>query len=245
MNRLAPFLLSLRPGWLHIHSSCLFCGGQTASRLSLCHGCETDLPWLGSQCSVCAIPLATQGLACGACLKKPPAFERVEAPWRYGFPLDSAINRFKHRRQWPLGRLLADLQARHLLHAFDEGAPRPSLLIPVPLTKKRQRQRGYNQAAMLAHWIGKPLGIPIADQALQRTQDTPAQQGLDAAQRWRNLREAFEVHDAKVIRNRHIALVDDVLTTGATAEALARLLRREGALRVDVYCLARTPRPGD
>jgi ComF family protein len=234
-----------RPVWLKPHAHCSFCGIAVESSLPLCHGCETDLPWLMGHCTQCAIPLHCEGLVCGACLKKPPTFDHVAAPWLYGFPINSAINRFKHQKQWPLGRLLADLQARHLLDAFDNGLPRADVLLPVPLAAKRQRERGYNQAAMLARWLGKSLKVPVADDVVQRIQETPAQQGLDAAQRHKNLRNAFVVRNPKAIRNRSVALIDDVLTTGATAETLARLLKREGVLRVDIYCLARTPRPGD
>lgn len=184
-------------------------------------------------------------MICGACQKKPPAFARVEAPWRYAFPVDNLITRFKHQGQWPFGRLLGELLAEHLQHAYDEGLPRPQALLAVPLARRRERQRGFNQARMLADWLSRALQIPASDDWLVRTQDTPAQQGLDAATRKRNLRQAFQVVDAAKIAGQHLALVDDVLTTGTTANTLARLLLRAGAERVDVYCLARTPPPGD
>src|SRR5690606_16404846 len=174
----------------------------------------------------------------------PPAFQRVEVPWRYDFPLDSLITRFKHQAKWPLGRLLADLLAQHLQHAFADGLPRPQALVPVPLARRRLRQRGFNQAALLARWLSRGLQLPCHEQWLQRIQDTPAQQQLDAAARQRNLRQAFRLIPAPDIVGAHLALVDDVLTTGATAERLARLLLKAGAARVDVYCLARTPKPG-
>jgi ComF family protein len=144
-----------------------------------------------------------------------------------------------------LGRLLGELLSQHLVHAFDEGLPRPDLLLPVPLAIRRQRQRGFNQAAMLGQWLSTALQLPRQDAWLQRVLDTPAQQQLDAATRKRNLRKAFALASESAVAGRHIALVDDVLTTGATAESLARLLNKAGAARVDVYCLARTPKPGD
>ena len=97
---------------------------------------------------------------------------------------------------------------------------------------------------MLAQWLGDALKLPVDERLLERIVDTPPQQQLDAATRRRNLRQAFRVAPAANIEGRHLALVDDVLTTGATTEALARLLKRGGAARVDVYCLARTPKPG-
>jgi ComF family protein len=230
--------------WLRINHKCLLCDELAEQSLPLCGPCETDLPWLAGQCAVCALPLPTQGLACGACLRQLPAFSRVEAPWHYAFPIDTLITRFKHQARWPLGRLLAELLARHLHHAYAEGLPRPHRILPVPLARARQRQRGFNQAAMLAHWLGRELQLPVDEHLLLRARDTPAQQGLDARARQRNLRQAFGLAAHAAVENQHLALIDDVLTTGATAHALARLLRQAGAARVDVYCLARTPKPG-
>ena len=234
-----------RPAWLRLRRHCQLCDETTDHpRHDICTACEAELPWLGAHCQICALPLPAPGMICGACQKKPPAFARVEAPWRYAFPVDSLITRFKHHAQWPFGRLLGELLAEHLQHAYDEGLPRPQALLAVPLARRRERQRGFNQARMLADWLSRALQIPAPDDWLSRTLDTPAQQGLDAATRKRNLRQAFVVDAAERVEGLHLALVDDVLTTGATANMLARLLLRAGAARVDVYCLARTPPPG-
>ena len=231
--------------WLKIKQTCLLCDEAADAAMAICTNCEAELPWLGGHCQRCALPLPDRGLTCGHCLKNPPGFNRVEAPWRYAFPVDSLITRFKHQAKWPMGRLLGELLSQHLLHAFDEGLPRPDLLLPVPLAERRQRQRGFNQATMLAQWLSAALQLPWQDAWLQRVIDTPAQQQLDAATRKRNLRRAFALAPQSRVAGLHLALVDDVLTTGATAESLARLLRKAGAARVDVYCLARTPKPGD
>ena len=231
--------------WLKISQHCLLCDERCDNLLALCSDCEAELPWLGNHCLNCALPLPCAGLSCGACLKRPPSFARVEAAWRYSFPVDSLITRFEHRAQWPLGRLLAELLSHHLQHAFSEGLSRPDLLLPVPLSRQRLRQRGFNQAALLADWLSHSLHLPLREHLLVRSHDTPAQQLLSAAERKRNLRKAFALNDHSSIQGRHIALIDDVLTTGATAEAIARLLRQAGAARVDVYCLARTPKPGE
>jgi len=231
--------------WTKNNHFCLLCDEPADTALPLCGSCEAELPWLGGQCLVCALPLPSAGLSCGACLKRPPAFSRVEAPWRYAFPIDALVTRFKHQAKWPLGRLLAGLMSQHLLHSFTEGLPRPECLLPVPLAAKRLRRRGFNQATLLARWLSQSLQLPLEERLLQRIQDTPAQQELDAAARRRNLRRAFALAPGSTIEGRHLALVDDVLTTGATAESLARLLKKAGAARVDVYCLARTPKPGE
>ncbi|XVO81204.1 ComF family protein [Pseudomonas chlororaphis] len=231
--------------WLKNKQTCLLCDEPADTPQAICTACETELPWLGDHCQVCALPLPAAGLTCGQCLKRPPAFAQVVAPWRYGFPVDSLISRFKHNGKWPFGRLLAELLAQSLQHRFSEDLPQPDALLPVPLARKRLRQRGYNQAAMLARWLGEILQIPCDETSLLRTQDTPSQQGLDARARQRNLRHAFALMPEAAVHGRHLALVDDVLTTGATAHALARLLLTAGARRVDVYCLARTPKPGE
>ncbi|VVQ10897.1 ComF family protein [Pseudomonas fluorescens] len=224
--------------------ACLLCDEPAEAEMPICVACETDLPWLGDQCATCALPLAAAGLTCGECLLEPPAFEQVVAPWQYGFPVDSLITRFKHNAKWPFGHLLADVLGQYLQHRFDEGLPRPDALLPVPLAGKRLRQRGFNQAAMLARWLSQSLDLPCEEQVLRRVKETDAQQDLDAKARKRNLRNAFNLMPDTQIKDRHLALVDDVLTTGATAQALARLLINAGAARVDVYCLARTPKPG-
>lgn len=231
--------------WLKLEHHCALCDERIEAGQSLCAHCEADLPWLREQCTTCALPLPAPGLICGQCLRHPPSFDHVAAPWRFAFPVDSLISRFKHQARWPLGRLLAEQLARHLDHAFDEGLPRPDALLPVPLARKRLRQRGFNQAQMLAEWLSPVLAIPVERKLLQRVQDTPSQQQLDAASRRRNLRQAFALINDDDLAGRHVAIVDDVLTTGATAEALARLLKRAGAARIDVYCLARTPKPGE
>ena len=230
--------------WSINRQACLLCDEPCAGP-PLCAACEAELPWLDGQCALCAVPLPTRGLVCGACLQRPPSFDQVSAPWRFAFPVDALITRFKHQARWPYGRLLGERLAHHLRHAFVEGLAQPELLLPVPLARRRLRQRGFNQAQMLAGWLGHELGIAVDGRLLQRVLETPPQQQLDAATRRRNLRQAFAIATGADVTGRHLALVDDVLTTGATAEALARLLKRAGAARVDVYCLARTPRPGD
>ena len=225
--------------------TCLLCD-EPAEHVQrpVCLPCEAELPWLHTPCSICAVPLPKAQLICGQCQRRKPAFDVVQAPWHYRFPLDSLIPRFKHQQQWPIGRLLATLLADHLQHAYDQGLPRPDALVPVPLAQQRQRQRGFNQAQMLAQWLAQHLTLRCEPELVKRITDTPSQQGLSAAQRRRNLRRAFIVTAPLAVAGRHLALVDDVLTTGATAQAMARVLRQAGASRVDVYCLARTPPPG-
>ncbi len=235
--------------WLKNKQSCLLCDElcdeSTDATLPICTGCEADLPWLGDYCEGCALPMPMSGLTCGQCLRQPPAFSEVVVPWRYDFPIDALITRFKHQGKWPMGRLLAELLGHALEHRFADGLQRPDCLLPVPLARKRLHKRGYNQAQMLARWLGAQLGIAMDDRLLRRVLETPAQQGLDAKARQRNLHKAFALADGATVAGRHFAVIDDVLTTGATVNAVTQLLIKAGARRVDVYCLARTPKPGD
>ena len=228
---------------LNNNQICLLCNAQAVQPRPLCHACETDLPWLTQACSHCALPLPGPGLTCLRCTLAPTAFDNVVAPWQYAFPLDTLISRFKHQRQWPLGRMMVDSLAQALSHRYGDGLPRPDLLLPIPLAKRRLRQRGFNQAAMLARWLSRQLRVPCEQGWLLRARETAAQQGLDAQARRRNLRGAFALTPQATPAGLHLALVDDVLTTGATAQAVATLLRQAGASRVDIYCLARTPQP--
>ncbi|WEK30685.1 MAG: ComF family protein [Candidatus Pseudomonas phytovorans] len=225
-----------------INQSCLLCDETALQPYPMCIACEQELPWLGDQCLRCALPLPMAGLTCAQCCRRSPPFEQVIAPWQFGFPVDTLVSRFKHNRQWPLGRLMAELLGYGLQHRFAEGLPRPDLLLPVPLAGGRLRDRGFNQAGMLGRWLSAQLGLPCDERLLMRTRDTPAQQRLDARARQRNLRQAFAITGE--LTGKHVAMVDDVLTTGATARAIAEVLRKAGARRVDVYCLARTPKPG-
>ncbi len=231
--------------WLKNTQICLICDEATESADSVCNVCETELPWLIEHCNLCALPLPMEGLICGQCQKHPPAFKQVIAPWTYSFPIDSLISRFKHQARWPLGQILARLLTQHLQHRFNNtGLTRPDCLLPVPMARKRLRERGYNQALMLARWLSSDLNIPYDEHLLLRPHETVAQQALDAKTRQRNLLGAFALAPDAKVQGRHFALVDDVLTTGATARSLARLLMNTGARQVDVYCLARTPKPG-
>jgi len=129
--------------WTKNSQSCLICDAKTEAASALCHACELDLPWLGAQCQRCALPLPIDGI-CPQCQHKLPAFEQVIAPWRYEFPLDSLISRFKHQANWPFGRLLGERFAEYLNQQFATGLPKPELLLAVPLSQHRLRERGFN-----------------------------------------------------------------------------------------------------
>jgi ComF family protein len=213
---------------------CLLCGESGAEGRDLCRACHRALPWNRSACLRCALPLPEPGL-CGACLQRPPPLTETHAAFVYGFPLDRLVPRFKFHNDLVAGRLLSELMAEGL-----RGLPKPAALVPVPLHDSRLRQRGYDQALELGKALARALQVPLLPRVLVRTRATAPQSELDAVARQRNLRRAFEVRAGALLPD-HVALIDDVMTTGATLEAAARCLRRAGAARVDAWVCARVP----
>ncbi len=219
---------------------CLLCGTHIPAPAGLCFGCRGELPLNHCCCPHCALPLPAHcdpATACGECQQKPPPFDHCIAPFLYQPPLDHLINGLKFRARLPNSRLLASLLVEQLRQ---RAVDRPDALIPVPLHRNRLRHRGYNQALELARHLGHQLSIPLDQTCCIRQHPTPPQAGSNREQRHRNLRGAFILHSQ--LTARHIALVDDVVTTGATAAELARTLKRGGVDRVDVWAVARTPR---
>lgn len=196
------------------------------------------------RCPGCALPSPTPG-RCGACLHTPPCFDGAVAAVDYGFPWDGLISRFKYHQQVELTRGLAGLLASALRRGSPE--PAPDVLLPMPLGPQRLRERGFNQAWELARRLGCDLGIAATPEVLRRLRDTPHQVGLGRAQRESNLRDALWVapEHAPTLRGQCVALIDDVMTTGASASAAAHALKAAGAAQVLVWVVARTPRPED
>ena len=214
---------------------CVLCG-QPSGPICICEPCKADLPWQGSRCLQCALPLGSpMDKVCGACIQNPPPFFLTVCPLQYEFPANRLVQAFKFKRQLAAGRVLSHLICESVKEQ-DSGIP--EMLIPVPLHKLRLLTRGFNQAYELASYAGKILGIPLAADVLRRQRNTKAQSGLSRNQRRKNMRGAFYWHDAGKPA-RHIALVDDVMTTGTTVTECARVLKRAGVKRVDIWVAAR------
>jgi ComF family protein len=174
---------------------------------------------------------------CGACRSRRPGFAYARAALRYGEIAREAIHAFKFGGRRGLANPLGDLLAGLGLRALPGAAP--DVLVPVPLHPRRARERGYNQALLLARRLERAWGVPVASDALRRAVPTQPQADLDAAARRQNVRDAFAVQSPRLIAGRHVVLVDDVLTTGATAGECARTLSRAGAATVGVVTVAR------
>jgi len=215
--------------------TCLVCAEPGQPGRDLCPACAAALPWLESACRGCALPLpATEpgDALCGTCRQGRSPLAGVQAAFLYAAPVDGLLRRFKFHGDLAAGRLLAQL-----MHARLATVERPLALVPVPLHLSRLRRRGYDQALELARPLARTLRLPLLA-GLRRTRATAAQSELDAAARRRNLRATFA---ARGTLPAHVALVDDVMTTGATLHAAARALRRAGVVRVDAWVCARVP----
>lgn len=227
--------------WLKIKrhlfpATCLLCGTRS-EKGSLCRGCLADLPYLpASRCPVCALP-ALPGNVCGACLSEPPEYHSTVAALSYSFPLDALIHALKYRANLALAVPLADLLAQ-------AASPRlrPDYLVPMPLYPARLRERGFNQALEIAKRVSKLTGIALLPNACRRIRDTPPQASMPWKERARNIRGAFAC-DAN-LSGRRIAVIDDVMTTGATMNELAKVLRKQKAAEVECWAVARTLREG-
>ena len=207
-----------------------------------CHGRFADTPV--ARCPRCALPQAA-GAVCGACLQAPPPFDRCVAAVDYGFPWDRLITGFKFNGHTEWSGLLADVLGQALAREVRTGDPLATLVLPVPLSPARLRERGYNQAWELARRLAALHHLPAQAQWLQRLRDTPHQVGLSRHERERNLHDAMWVtpEGQAGVAGRNVALVDDVMTTGVTAAAGTRALKAAGAASVQVWVVARTPAP--
>lgn len=223
-------------------SQCEVCRQWGVDRL--CEPCVSRFASPAIRCARCALRLGPAAdLHCGDCLRVPPPFVRTVCAVDYQFPWDGLVAAFKFHGQPELAAPLAARMAQAISAA---GATRPHALLPVPLAAPRLAERGYNQAWELARRLGTTLGLPAWCDVLSRPLDTAHQAELDRAARLRNLRSAFlvEPEQRARVQGAHVALVDDVMTTGATVGQAAAELLRAGAQQVDVWVLARTPAPG-
>lgn len=213
---------------------CVLCGRPGDGGMDLCQGCRDELPFNHRCCLRCGIPLEISGTVCGPCNRRPPPFIRSHIPFRYEAPLNYLLRQLKFHQKLHLAPLLGGMIAA-TISGRDE--PLPQCLLPVPLHPGRLQERGYNQSLELARPLSRLLDIPIEHRLCSRERATLAQTSLQGAERRRNLRGAFLVAKGKLPR--HVAIVDDVVTTGTTVLELASTLRKAGVEEVEVWACAR------
>lgn len=218
---------------------CAGCGTIVDDVHSFCADCWKQVDFLGeSGCSCCGLPLqATDERLCGRCLAKPPRIARTRAAVAYDELSRSLAIRLKYGRKVAIARTMAHYMSPLVR---PEGEP---LLLPVPLHRTRLWSRGFNQSAIVARELSRRTGLPVAVDALRRTRSTPPLKGMGIRQRRRVVAGAFRANPGAELRGRTVVLVDDVFTTGSTANACARVLKRAGAERVDLISWARVIRP--
>lgn len=225
-----------------IPSLCAVCHAWGAQRV--CAECIARFAPFVLRCRRCALAVPADAGLCGACLTDPPPFAAGVAAVDYSAPWDGLITHFKFQAALDLAPPLAALLLAAIKHS---AGPHPSLVLPVPLSPQRLRERGYNQAWELARRIARALHCPADVNLLLRVRDSPHQLGLPKEKRVANVHGAFALEPMRQseVRGRGVALVDDVMTSGATAAAATRTLLQAGAASVQVWVVGRTPRPGD
>ena len=229
------------------NSSALLCVACLSNHAptGLCVPCLSTLPSNTPACRQCALPLAATAvdLQCGECQVDAPDFHRSYAPWRYQFPVNRLISHYKYHQQRAFGRPLISGFIQHLQNqGCFEAHNRPDLIIPSPMHPQKRRKRGFNQAEDMAEQVARHSGIPWSVNLLQRNRMTVSQSGLKRQQRLANLSNLYQVTGTVPAR---VAIIDDVITTGATARAIASALCAGGAQDVQVWALARTPAAHD
>ncbi len=230
---------ALAPALPRLASQCEVC--RQWGLQALCGDCVARYAAPRPRCARCGLRLGLPAPACGDCLRDPPPFTHTACAADYGHPWDALIAAFKFHGRAELAGVLA---LRLAVAVRAAGQPLPTLLLPVPLSATRLAERGYNQAWELARRLGRRFGIAADATLLQRPVDTAAHQAqLGRAERQRNLAATFMVDPRRRerLRGAHVALVDDVMTTGATAREVSTTLLRAGAAQVDIWVLARTP----
>lgn len=224
---------------------CALCHGAGPS--GLCDSCQKRY-FTGEQprCRQCAHELTeskNDTRLCGVCLKRPPAFDQVIAAADYIPPVDQLVQSLKFGNRLALAPLFADLLHHAIQKDYPEKLPYPSMMAPVPLSANRLVTRGFNQSLEIARPLSRQLDIPLISSLVDRIRETPPQTVVSLKERRKNIRGAFVIHDAfkTRIQGAHIAIVDDVLTTGETMGELARILKQAGAAQVSGFVFARTP----
>lgn len=217
--------------------ACLLCRTTTAEPHHLCPPCAKELPILAYSCQQCAQLLPPESYQiCGTCLASPPPFDAVHALFHYQPPISRLITGLKFKARFSYANPFTHFMHQAVLHQWYAGKSLPDLLIPVPLHAKRLRERGYNQALEIARPLSRFLKLPL-DTSIIRHKHTLPQSSLPAAERRQNVADSFAAK--RSYHDLHIAVMDDVMTTGNTVSAMAALLRKNGAHRIDIWCCAR------
>lgn len=214
---------------------CILCASSTHTEKGLCQACIADLPLIKRPCQHCGMPLTKTNLICGKCITNPPPYSQLIAPFLYKNPLDHIVSALKFHNKLTYTELLGTLVAAELPKRIQHM---PEIIIPVPLHKGRLKERGYNQALEIAKPISRLLQIPIDYRSCMRHKLTQAQTGLTIGERKLNIKNAFQIQ--RDFSAKSVAIFDDVVTTGSTANELCNVLKSYGVKHIQIWCCART-----
>ncbi len=220
---------------------CVMCLEVSDQRRDLCYRCQKDLPHLINTCQQCGIAFSTSHRVprCGQCILHPPHFDHAVVGFDYQTPVDGWLRQFKFHKKGLYARILTEIYAEKLLQIFERYPKnKPQALIPMPLHWRRLTQRGFNQAYIIARYLSRQLKIPILKyKAVTRIKYTQAQSSLNLQSRKRNIQGVFFVQ--KLAEIKHVAIIDDIITTGNTVNELSRQLKLVGVEQVSVWAIAR------
>lgn len=223
-----------------IKSNCVLCDSLVDEHVSLCAACRHDLPRIIDACKRCALPMNVSvnidSNICGACLNQKNPVDYAVSLFSYENPIDYLIGQMKFQQHLSVASVFADLLKNHF-RAKDLEHGLPELIVPMPLYKKRLIERGFNQTVEIAKPLSKSLGIPLAKNLVARSKSTKTQTHLNKKQRRENVLGCFELLEQPVAS--HIVILDDVVTTGATSNELARVFKKAGVEKIGVWSLAR------
>ncbi|MEX2354216.1 MAG: ComF family protein [Gammaproteobacteria bacterium] len=215
-------------------SRCELCGGPTWGSDCLCDDCSDDLPHINTSCDCCGRQMHENG-RCGDCLKSAPAIHKTVTAYQYRYPLDILVKKYKYNQQLAIARPLANKLSRAILNRIEGELP--EVMIPIPLHYKRQYRRGFNQSLEICRELNRVVRVPVDYRLAERNLDTAPMYELSPLQRKGNIRGAFRLR--KPCTYQSVVIVDDIITTGATANELARLLLSAGVEYVELWALAR------
>jgi len=224
-----------------LKQTCVLCANHEGGKLGLCGACLQDLPWHASpQCPQCG--LLSDGLVCGSCLNASPSFDATHALFTYDYPLDRLLQHYKYKESLHLASTFASLFVDKKLSKRLNANSKIDRIIPMPMHDTRLKQRGFNQALEISRLISKHMQIKLDYTSCQRTKLTPPQASLPLKERIKNICGVF--HCPQNLQGLNIAIMDDVMTTGASLNELAKTLKQAGAVHVECWVIARTlPRP--
>lgn len=231
--------------WIFPNICCL-CSHYSTTGRDLCSTCYALLPWIVDRCYRCGLPLdavypGTESIHCLSCQQSPPPFDRLCSVFSYEAPITKITTGLKFGKCLAYGAILGEIFAEKVMDVWYKNTELPEVIIPVPLHEKRLRSRGFNQSVELLDPLLKRYSIPMLLDVCTRTRKTPPQSQLNKQSRKRNLKNAFQIATPySEFPYEHIAIMDDVVTTGSTVKALSHLFKDAGVQQIDIWCICRT-----